>query len=54
MTEKSPSGQPTIVVSDGETRSALAVTRTLGAAGYEVHVLSAGERSLAGSSRHAA
>jgi predicted ATP-grasp superfamily ATP-dependent carboligase len=54
MTEISPSGRPTVVVSDGDARSALAVTRTLGAAGYEVPVLSVGKRSLAGSSRYAA
>jgi predicted ATP-grasp superfamily ATP-dependent carboligase len=53
VTEKHPSGRPPIVVSDGETRSCLAVTRSLGAAGYEVHVLSPGKRCLAGVSRYA-
>lgn len=42
-----------ILVTDGEERSALAVVRSLGRAGHEVHVCSAGGRSLAGRSRHA-
>jgi len=43
-----------VVISDGEARSSLAATRSLGASGYEVHVLSTGVRSLAGVSRYAA
>ena len=42
------------IVLDGETRSALAVTRSLGRAGVDVTVLASTERSLAGSSRYAA
>ncbi|HET9947988.1 MAG TPA: hypothetical protein VFQ22_03575, partial [Longimicrobiales bacterium] len=41
-----------ILVTDGERRSSLAVVRSLGKAGHEVHVLSYGGRSLAGASRH--
>lgn len=44
----------TILVTDGEQRSALATTRSLGRAGHRVIVLSASGRSLAGASRHAA
>jgi predicted ATP-grasp superfamily ATP-dependent carboligase len=43
-----------VVVTDGETRAALACVRALAASGHEVHVVAAGERSLAGASRHAA
>jgi predicted ATP-grasp superfamily ATP-dependent carboligase len=42
-----------ILVSDGEQRSALAVTRSLGRAAHTVHVTSATGRSLAGASRFA-
>lgn len=42
-----------VVVSDGESRPALAAVRSLGAAGAEVHVLAARSGSLAGVSRHA-
>jgi len=44
----------TIVVTDGEQRSALALVRSLGRAGHTVHVCSASGRSLAGASRFAA
>lgn len=44
---------PAILVTDGEQRAALAVTRSLGAAGYPVHVCSMPRRSLAGASRFA-
>lgn len=43
----------TVLVTDGEQRSALAVVRSLGRAGHEIHVASASGRSLAGASRHA-
>ena len=43
-----------VLVLDGEHRPALAVVRSLGRAGYAVHVASSVRRSLAGSSRHAA
>lgn len=43
----------TIVVTDGETRAALAAVRSLGRRGWAVHVASADGRSLAGASRHA-
>jgi predicted ATP-grasp superfamily ATP-dependent carboligase len=43
-----------ILVGDGETRAALAVTRSLAAHGCEVHVASRQGRSLAGASRYAA
>ena len=42
-----------VLVTDGEARAALAATRSLGRRGYEVHVVSADGRSLAGASRHA-
>ncbi len=42
-----------ILITDGEERSALAATRSLGRAGYEVYVCSSRERCLAGSSRYA-
>jgi predicted ATP-grasp superfamily ATP-dependent carboligase len=49
------SGHPvSVLVTDGEQRSALAVVRSLGVAGYRVHVASARHRSLAGASRAAA
>ena len=41
----------TILVTDGEQRSALAVVRSLGRAGYRVVVAARGRRSLAGASR---
>lgn len=43
----------TVLVTDGEQRSALAAVRSLGAAGYRVHVTSSAPRSIAGASRHA-
>lgn len=41
----------TILLTDGEARAALATTRSLGRAGYDVHVSSDSGRSLAGASR---
>lgn len=49
-----PDGPACLLVTDGETRVALACVRALAARGHTVHVASAGERSLAGASRHAA
>ncbi len=43
----------TVLVTDGEQRSALAVVRSLGHAGHRVHVCSARRRCLAGASRFA-
>lgn len=43
-----------VLVTDGETRAALAAVRSLGAAGHTVHVACAATSSLAGGSRHAA
>lgn len=43
-----------ILLTDGEQRSTLAVTRSLGRAGHRVWVGSGGRRSLAGASRYAA
>ncbi len=43
----------TILVTDGEQRSALALVRSLGRAGHTVYVCSASGRSLAGASRYA-
>jgi predicted ATP-grasp superfamily ATP-dependent carboligase len=45
--------QSTVLVTDGEQRSALAVVRSLGAAGYRVLVTAATPRSIAGASRYA-
>jgi predicted ATP-grasp superfamily ATP-dependent carboligase len=42
-----------ILVTDGETRAALASVRALAARGHTVHVAAAGSRSLAAASRHA-
>ncbi|HEX5436691.1 MAG TPA: ATP-grasp domain-containing protein [Gemmatimonadaceae bacterium] len=42
----------TILITDGEQRSALALVRALGRAGHTVHVCSARRRSLAGASRY--
>lgn len=42
-----------ILVTDGEQRSALATTRSLGRAGHTVYVASSAARSLAGASRYA-
>jgi predicted ATP-grasp superfamily ATP-dependent carboligase len=42
-----------VLVTDGDERAALAVVRSLGRAGHEVHVASRGGRSLAGASRFA-
>ena len=44
----------TVLVTDGEQRSSLAVVRSLGRAGYRVLVTSVARRSLAGASRYAA
>jgi predicted ATP-grasp superfamily ATP-dependent carboligase len=44
----------TILITDGEQRAALAAVRSLGAAGYTVHVCSSHPRSLAGQSRYCA
>lgn len=44
---------PRVLVTDGEQRSALAVVRSLGRAGYETYVCSTRERCLAGASRYA-
>lgn len=41
-----------VIVTDGHTRAALAVVRSLGAAGHEVHVTSSDRRCLAGVSRY--
>ncbi len=49
-----PSDRPPVVVTDGEQRAALAVVRSLGRAGYPVHVCSSRRASLAGASRYAA
>ena len=43
-----------ILVTDGESRAALAAVRALGARGHHVEVVAAGHRSMAGGSRHAA
>ncbi len=43
-----------IVVTDGESRAALATVRTLGAKGHTLHVVATQARSLAGASRHTA
>jgi predicted ATP-grasp superfamily ATP-dependent carboligase len=43
---------PVVLVTDGEQRSALAVVRSLGRAGYPVHVCSTSGRSIAGASRY--
>jgi predicted ATP-grasp superfamily ATP-dependent carboligase len=42
-----------VLVTDGEQRSALAITRSLGSAGYAVYVCSSRKQSLAGASRFA-
>jgi predicted ATP-grasp superfamily ATP-dependent carboligase len=41
-----------VLVTDGETRAALACVRALAARGHTVHVAASGARSLAGASRH--
>src|SRR5690606_41935304 len=41
-----------VLVTDGDERAALAVVRSLGRAGYAVHVCSTRVRSLAGASRY--
>ncbi len=43
----------TILVTDGDERAALAIVRSLGAAGHTVHVLSPSGRSLSGASKFA-
>lgn len=45
---------PTIIVTDGEQRSSLAIVRSLGRAGHRCVIVSISGRSLAGASRHAA
>jgi predicted ATP-grasp superfamily ATP-dependent carboligase len=42
-----------VIVSDGDTRTALAAVRSLGRAGYEVGVVAASSPSMAGASRYA-
>ena len=42
----------TVLVTDAEQRAALAVVRSLGRAGYQVHLCSSRARSLAGASRY--
>jgi predicted ATP-grasp superfamily ATP-dependent carboligase len=44
--------KPAVLVTDAEQRAALAVVRSLGRAGYEVHAGSARVKSLAGASRY--
>lgn len=44
--------RPAVLVTDGDQRAALAVVRSLGAAGYPVYVCAPRRRSLAGASRH--
>lgn len=44
-------GRTRIILTDGEARATLAATRSLGRAGYEVHVVSVDGQSLAGASR---
>jgi glycosyltransferase involved in cell wall biosynthesis/predicted ATP-grasp superfamily ATP-dependent carboligase len=46
--------KPIILITDGEQRAALAAVRSLGRAGYRVHVCSASVPSLAGKSRYCA
>jgi glycosyltransferase involved in cell wall biosynthesis/predicted ATP-grasp superfamily ATP-dependent carboligase len=46
--------KPSILITDGEQRAALAAVRSLGRAGYRVHVCSATAHSLAGRSRYCA
>ena len=41
-----------VLVTDGDQRAALAVVRSLGRAGYKVHVCSVRPKSIAGASRH--
>jgi predicted ATP-grasp superfamily ATP-dependent carboligase len=48
-----PDAPARILVTDGESRTALATVRALGARGYDVNVIAARPRSLAGASRHA-
>lgn len=45
--------RPAVLVTDGDQRAALAVVRSLGAAGYPVYICAARRRSLAGASRYA-
>jgi predicted ATP-grasp superfamily ATP-dependent carboligase len=51
--ESRAGSRPTVLVTDGEQRAALAVVRSLGAAGYRVLVSSTRPHSIAGASRHA-
>ena len=48
------SRMPSVLVTDGDERAALAVVRSLGRAGYRVHVCGSKRRTLASVSRHAA
>jgi predicted ATP-grasp superfamily ATP-dependent carboligase len=41
-----------VLVTDGDQRAALAVVRSLGRAGYKVHICSVRPKSIAGASRH--
>ena len=45
--------KPSVLLTDGEQRSTLAVVRSLGRSGYRVYVCSRNGRSLAGASRYA-
>ncbi len=45
--------RPAVLVTNGDQRAALAVVRSLGAAGYPVYVCASRRRSLAGASRYA-
>src|SRR6185437_3603871 len=45
--------RPAVLVTDGDQRAALAVVRSLGAAGHPVYVCASRRRSLAGASRYA-
>jgi len=49
-----PAAPPVVLVTDGDSRPALALTRSLGARGVRVEVLAGAARSLAGVSRFAA
>ena len=54
MTSESSARPARVLVTDGDTRAALACVRALAARGHTVHVAAAELRSLAGASRHAA
>lgn len=54
MTHRMEKPPPRVLILDGESRSALAVTRSLGHAGYEVGVASSEDDALAATSKHCA